>query len=182
MSNSLTNLLPSVRQRKLVREYYFRFGVVIIAAAIILIGAAAVLLMPTYVFLVGSAQEKEARLAHIKTTLSVSDEAALSTRLKALSNDAAALIALSKKPSVSGAARSVLEVSRPGITISSFSYTPGSTSNTFLITGTAATRDTLRTYQLALQAMPGATSATLPVSVYAKDASIPFTITISLAP
>lgn len=181
MTNPLTNLLPSERERLLVRGYYFRISVVITVIVIVLIGVGALLLMPTYVFLTGSASDKENRLAHIKATLSSADEVALSARLSALSNDAAALIALSKKPSISVAMRMALAVPRPGVTLSGFTYTPGTTSNSLLITGTAATRDALRAYQLALQNMPSASSVTLPVSVYAKDSDIPFTITIILA-
>lgn len=182
MPSRFTNLLPSAHRLRLVREYYFRLGAVMIALIIILIGAAGILLVPTYIFLVGTAQEKENRLAHINKTLSSADEAALSARLTALSNDATALIALSEKRTASEHVRSALNVPRPGVTLSSFTYTPGTNSNTLLISGTAATRDVLRGYQLALEGMPPATSATLPVSVYAKDVNIPFTITVALAP
>jgi hypothetical protein len=180
MPKELTNLLPSERRHTLAREYYMRLGVVAIALVILLVAVGAILLIPTYIFLVGTAQEKEVRLAHIKTALSSADEVALSTRLTALSNDAKALIALSKKPSVSGAARAALLVPRAGVTLSAFTYTPGTTASTLLLTGTASTRDALRAYQLALQSMPNASSVTLPVSVYAKDANIGFTITITL--
>lgn len=182
MHKRLTNLLPFVRQRVRVREYYYRLGVVSIGAGVVLIGVAGLLLLPTYVYLVGSAAEKANSLAHIQASLSSADDKSLSARLTALSNDAAALIALSKKPSVSGAMRTVLAVPRPGITLSSFAYTPGKTTNTILVTGTAVTRDALRGYQLALQDDPAITTATLPVSVYAKDTDIGFTITLILTP
>jgi len=182
MHNRFTNLLPPSRRHLLVREYYFRLGVVTIILAASLIGVAALLLMPTYVYLAGSAKEKETRLAHITASLASADEVAISARLTALANDAAALIALSKKPSVSASLRSVLGISRPGIALSGLTYTPEAKSRTLLVTGTAATRDALRAYQIALEDMPGAISATLPVSVYAKDTDIGFTITITLAP
>lgn len=182
MHNRLTNLVPPSRRHLLVREYYFRLGVVISILAIALIGVAALLLMPTYIYLAGSAKEKETRLAHITASLASSDEVALSARLSALASDAAALIALSKKPSASVAMRSVLEIPRPGIALSGLTYTPEAKTRTLLVTGTAATRDALRAYQIALQGMPSVISATLPVSVYAKDADIGFTITVALLP
>lgn len=182
MPSKLTNLLPISRRLRLVREYYFRLGTVALALSIALISVAAVLLIPTYIFLVGTTQEKEDRLAHIKKTLSSADEVALSARLAALSNDAAVLLALSKKRTASEQVRAALNVPRLGVTLSSFTYAPTTNSNTLLISGTAATRDVLRGYQLALQGMSSATSATLPVSVYAKDMNIPFTITVALVP
>lgn len=184
MRNELTNLLPSLRQRQLVREYRFRFGVVAMLFFVMLILAAAVLLVPTYIFLGAIAHTKEIRLADMKSILSSSDEVALSSRLSTLSNDAATLISLSNKPSVSVALRSALAVSRPGIVLSSLSYMPvaGKAKNTLSLSGVAATRDALRNYQLALESAPFTSAADLPVSAYAKDTNIAFTITITLAP
>jgi len=156
----------------------------VVALFVALVLAAALLLLPTYVFLTGNAQAKEAHLITIKSTLSSADEVALSARLKALSNDAAALLLLSKRPSASAIIRSALAVSRPGIILTGYIYTPiaGKNSNTLALTGVASARDALRNYQLALQNSPFALSADLPVSAYAKDADIAFTITITLAP
>jgi Tfp pilus assembly protein PilN len=177
-----TNLLPMERRHLLVREYYFRLIVIVVALGILLLGASAILLLPTYLFLAGSAQEKDAELAHVTATLASADEISLSTRLAALSNDAAAIIALSKNPSVSAALRAALAIPRPGVSLSGLTYTPDTKATTLLLTGTASTRDSLRAYQLALEGMPGATSVTLPVSVYAKDTAIPFVITLLLKP
>lgn len=177
-----TNLLPMERRHLLVREYYFRLIIVVIGLGILLLGASAMLLLPTYVYLTGSAQEKSTELSHITATLASADEVSLSARLTALSNDAKAIIALSKQPSISAAVRAALSTAHAGIALSGFSYKPDTKTATLLLTGTAKTRDALRAYQLALQNMPGATSATLPVSVYAKDTDIPFTITLVLAP
>jgi hypothetical protein len=182
MPSTTTNLLPSDRRHKLVREYYFRLVVVVIGLVIALIGVAAILLMPTYIYLLGTAGEKQTELAHVTATLASASDATLSARLAALSKDAAALIALSKKPSVSAALRSVLGVSRPGVSISGFTYLPDPKAITAQLTGTAATRDALRSYQLALQNLPAISAATLPVSVYAKDTDISFTITLTLMP
>ncbi|MFZ2167909.1 MAG: hypothetical protein WAV50_03525 [Minisyncoccia bacterium] len=184
MRNNLTNLLPPERQESLAREYRFRFGVVATEIFITLVVVATVLLIPTYVFLAKNVQAKETRLANMKTTLSSSDEMALSARLVALSNDATSLISLSKRPSASSIIRSVLAVSRPGVTVSGISYTPpaGKSPSTIALNGTAATREALRRYQLALQDAPSVLSADLPVSAYAKDTNIIFTITVILAP
>lgn len=184
MPNDLTNLLPIERQRLIVREYYVRLGVVIVVLMTSIILAAGVLLIPTYVFLVGSSNAKELRLSNLKSTLASGDESTLSSRLTALSSDIATLTTLSNSPAASAIMRMVLNVSRPGIKISGLVYAaavediPG----TIAISGTAATRDALRNYQLALQNTPTIASADLPISAFAKDASIPFTITVTLAP
>lgn len=184
MNNELTNLLPPERQRELSRDYILRLVVVAAVLATALTLSAAVLLIPTYVFLNGSANDKKVHLARIESTLSSTDEAALSARLSALSTNSTTLTALSNATSVSAIIREMLAVSRPGVTLSGFSYSPSAErgSGTLVISGFSATRDALRNYQLALQKAPFVFSATLPVSAYAKDSNIPFTITVTLSP
>lgn len=184
MYNELTDLLPPERQSALSRDYFLRLGVVSAILVSILMFASAVLLIPTYVFLVKSANAKETRLATIEYALSSANEKDISTRLAALMNDAAILTALAGASSASTVMRSILTVSRPGITLSGFVYTPAvkKIHGALTISGTAATRDALRSYQLALQSAPFALSAALPVSAYAKDTDIAFVISVTLAP
>ena len=184
MHNNLTNLLPPERRRALSRAFLLRVAVVAVVLVTFLTLAAAVLLIPTYVFLEGNASAKEVRLASMEASLSSSDEAALSARLSALSSNAAKISALATAPSASALIQKVLAASRPGITLSGFSYTPaaGKSPGTVVISGIAATRDALRNYQLTLQGAPFAQSATLPVSVYASDSDISFAITVTLTP
>jgi len=184
MHNTLTDLLPPERRSALFREYLMRLGVVIIWFVTTLTLVSMVLLLPTYVFLSGSIRAKEAHLANIESTLSSTNEVALSARLTALSTNADALIALAHVSSASEIIRSVLALSRPGITLSGFNYTPaeGKTPGTVAVSGTAATRAALRSYQLELSAAKAILSADLPVSAYAKDVDIDFTIIVTLAP
>lgn len=184
MDNELTNLLPPERQRALSRDYLLRLGVVAAILATALFISAGLLLLPSYVFLTQSAAAKEDRLAGLESVLSTADEKALSAQLAALSSDAAVLTALGKTPSASATIRAALSVSRPGVVLSGFSYAPaaGKTPRTLALSGIAVTRDALRTYQLALQSAPFAVAANLPVSAYAKDSDIPFTITVTLSP
>ena len=85
---------------------------------------------------------------------------------------------------VPAAVNATLAVPRPGVTLSSFTYVPAAGTNpgTLAISGRAATRDALRSYQLALQSAALARSAVLPVSAYAPDANIAFTVTVTLVP
>lgn len=184
MHNELTNLLPLERRRVFTRDYFLRLGVVGVVLVTILVCAAALLLVPTYVFLTQSTSAKEARLVAMDASLSSSNESTLSTRLAALTAGATVLTTLADTTSASSIMREVLAVPRPGISLSDFTYTPGApkASGTLVVSGTAATRDALRNYQLALQSSPFVLSAALPVSAYAKDTGITFSITVALAP
>jgi hypothetical protein len=183
MHNELTNLLPPERKRAVSRRYFLRLGVVIAVLVTSLVGATAVLLIPTYVFLDGSENAKKSHLTTVESTLSAADGASLSSRLATLSSNAAKLVTLSNAPSVSGTVRAMLALARPGVTLSDFSYAApsGKVPGTLIVSGTAATRDALRNYQMALQGASFARSAVLPVSAYAKDSDINFTITVSLS-
>lgn len=182
MSTELTNLLPAARRASLARDYRFRFGVAALAALVALIFCAGALLVPTYVFLAGTIRAKEVRLASVRSTMSSADEKALAERLSMLSNNVTTLSDFSNGLSASGLVRSVLAVPRPGVVLSGFVYTSGANkSDTLAISGTAATRDVLRRYQLSLQEVSFVRTADLPVSAYAKDAHIPFTITLTLS-
>ncbi len=184
MDNILTNLLPLERQRTLSRDYFFRLSVVTIVLITILVVVAGLLLLPTHVFLTQSAATKQVHLSNVESILLSSNEAELSTRLAALARDVSVLSALGSAPSASGVLRFALAVPRPGVTLSDFTYTPAKekTQGILEISGTAATRDALRSYQLALQNASFASAANLPVSAYAKDTGISFTITVTLAP
>lgn len=179
MPDELINLLPRERRRALVRDYRLRLGVVVAWLFTALACAAALLLLPTYLLLTGNISAKEIRLANVESTLSAVDEAGVSARLAALGSAATTLIALGDTPSASAAIAAALAVPRPGIVLSNFGYVPAAA---LTLSGRAATRDTLRAYQLALQSAPFARSAALPVSAYAQDTNIAFTITVTLAP
>jgi len=182
--DKLTNLLPLARQRALTRAYLLRVFVIAFVLVIVLTLSGAVLLIPTYVYVSGNERSKQSQLADLEPAVAPGDAASLSTRLAALSNNTAALVELSKTLSISSVLRALLSVARPGITLSEFAYTPSADrrSGTLTVSGSSATRDALRDYQLALEGAPWARAAALPVSAYAKDADIAFTITVTLAP
>jgi len=184
MYNDQTDLLPIERRNAISREYFLRLGVTASLFVTALVFAAMLLLVPTYVFLSESMRTKESHLASIDAAFSSTDEAALSARFTALSENAAKLSALALAPSASATIRSVLALSRPGIALSGLTYTApsGTRPGTLSVSGTAMTRDALRNYQLALSSLPFATAADLPVSAYAKDSDISFTISVTLAP
>lgn len=184
MPSELTNLLPLERQKRLLHEYRLRLSTVAALVFSLLVCVAGILLIPTYLYLTATEHLKETQLARLTTKLSSANEAALSSRLIVLSDNAESLASLARSPIASAILRDALAVARPGILLSGLTYTAakGKTFGALSLSGVAGTRDALRSYQIALEKAPFARSAELPVSVYAKDANIPFTITLSLRP
>lgn len=182
MSNKRINLLPPSRKRSLIQDYFSRLGVVALVLTSILAITATLLLIPTYGFLSNDLQSKQARLASSEPEGSV-DRAGPAERLNALAKSTARILALKDVSPVSPTVREVLAVPRAGITITNSTIVRGTDArpSTISISGDAKTRDALRQYQLSLQGAPFARSVSLPVSAYAKDVNIPFTITVTLA-
>ena len=184
MYPELTNLLPEERVRRLRRDYFVRLALVVEVLGILLVVSMAIVLTPTYRFLQKQVHTKQEQLTALEARLATSDEVRLEARLKALSANAALLALLGSAPTRSEVIESLLALPSPGITLSGFSFSAGkgTTQGTLAITGTANTRDRLRAYQLTLLEAPFVQSADLPISAYAKDTAIDFTITIVLAP
>ncbi len=183
-ASNLTDLLPPERRHKEQNVYLLRLGVVAALIATILMVVAAALLVPTYLFLSQEVQSRQAQLARVEAALSAAGGSALSTQLAALTSDTARLSGLKTAPRATAAITEALGVPRTGVTLSGFSYVPpvNGQPGTLVLTGSAATRIALQNYQTALQGSSFAASVNLPVSAYAKDANIPFVVTVTLAP
>jgi hypothetical protein len=126
---------------------------------------------------------KETQLNTVESALSSTNETAFATRLNALTSSAQSLLSLASSTSASATLRAALTVPREGITLSNITFSPpkGKNAGTLTIAGSAATRDALRTYQSSLSSASFARAVNLPVSAYAKDADIPFTVTVTLS-
>jgi len=185
MPPRLINLLPEDRARALRRDYFLRLAVVatlLLALVIIIHG---VLLLPSYLALSQMRDAETAQLARAGENLDSSGSGETDTELATLAGEASELSSLAKAPSASAAVRALLAVPRPGIRITSITFTPAASTaadGTMTVSGVAATREALRAYDLALSSLPSVTSADLPISVYAEEADISFTITLSGTP
>lgn len=183
MRNERINLLPWDRQLAVRREYVIRILVVALIFINVLIVAAGVLLLPTYALLTENINIKKERLASIESTSVSANEAAISARLEALSANITMLTKLEKEQTMSALLRKILAVPHLGVALSGFSFSPKNEKGirSLSISGVAKTRDDLRSYQLALSSISFVRAANLPVSVYAKDSDIDFTIQVQLA-
>ena len=182
MATNRLDLLPSERRRALRRAYLFRLGTVAAILALVLTLAACALLVPTYMYLRSAERSQNARLAGVGSTLSSAQESTLAKRLATLEADAAVITALGATPSASERIRATLAAGHLGVALTSMNYTAASARpGSLALSGTAASRNDLRALQLALLEVVGFASADLPVSSYAKDHDIPFTIVVTLA-
>lgn len=180
MELKLTNLLPEDRIRSLRRVYFMRLAVVavLLLSGVILVHG--VLLLPSYLHVRNEVGERTASLAALTTTLAGSEEKEISARVAALGEDSAHLARLSSVPKASAAVRAIAALPRSGIRLTGFSFAPkAGTETTMSVSGVATTREALRTFEQSLADQPFITSADLPISAYAKERDISFTISLT---
>lgn len=180
MNRHRINLLPTQRMVAHERATRIRFGVVVCVGVAILALTGSLLLVPARFMLQQTIAEKEAELALLQTASTTSDRTMVGERLDQLLKNVTAVKALSRSGSASAALRNLLEIPREGIVLTGLTYTPSQPS-TLIVTGVAATRDTLHDYQTALQRASFVRASQLPVSSYAKNVQVPFTITLTLS-
>ncbi|MDB5190433.1 MAG: hypothetical protein JWN49_759 [Parcubacteria group bacterium] len=182
MNSELTNLLPASFIRDVRQGYFLRVITVAIALAVFLVLVHGLLLIPSYLYTSSRVVSEQKELDTITNSLQSSEEKQANTRITALRANVTYLGRLSTLPTASAAVRALLAVPRDGIRLGGFTFTaPGTAAATgkMSVTGVASTRDSLRLYTLALQQLPFISSVDLPISAYAKESNIPFTITLT---
>ena len=181
MASELTNLVPRQSIQKFRHNYFLRLATVGIALLALVGFIHAILLLPSYLYARAEVASETNELNHLTQSLATSEEQAAQTQLANLQSEASYLSKLSDTATASAAIKAILAVPHAGITLNGFTFTaPGvSAPGTMEVLGTASTRETLRSYDAALSALPFVTSANLPISDYASDSNIPFTITLA---
>jgi Tfp pilus assembly protein PilN len=182
MSRELINLLPPDRKRAFRRGYFFRLGTVAVLLLCAMVVIHGVFLLPSYLYLHAIKQTRETELAGLDAKLSGPEQEAITARLSSLEGSASYLARLDTVPTASAAVRGILAVPRSGVRLRSITFappTPGAADGKMTLSGVASTREALRAYVLALQQAPFVASAELPISAYAQETDIDFTITLT---
>ncbi|HEX5774739.1 MAG TPA: hypothetical protein VFY28_02140 [Candidatus Paceibacterota bacterium] len=181
MPADLTNLLPPERKRALTRSYFLRLAVVAFFLAALLVLIHGILLAPSYIYLMQQIGIRESQLASFAASTGTREEQEARARITLLEANATRLIGQSKSPTVSAAMRTVLAAPRTGIRITGIAYGPGAAPDARKMTlkGVAANREVLRSYVQALGELPSVDAAELPISAYAKEQDIDFTLTLT---
>jgi Tfp pilus assembly protein PilN len=181
MSRTLTNLLPARLQRATRRRYFLRLAAVVLILATFLIAAQALLLVPTYLYARDQSMLGQEQIEALGGTGSTAETQEIAARSEALALAVADLSGLGSLPTASGALRGVLAVPHPGVALSGFTFSAsnGTEPARLDVSGTADSRDGLRRYVAALAALSFVDSADLPISAYARESDIPFTVTLT---
>jgi Tfp pilus assembly protein PilN len=139
-----------------------------------------VFLVPTFIFLNQDVLSKSSELQKLSKSQTAEEQLA-QTESAALQTEAKNLAAHDTTPTASAVLQTILAVSHSGIALEGFTYTPPDATGkgSLEINGTADTREDLRNYDESLSALPYITNADLPISDYAAESNIVFTITLT---
>jgi len=175
----MINLIPPDAQKQVKREYKIRVASVwlyLLGSAFLII---AILYAPTYVLLRSQLSSFSEEYAQANTQDETFKE--LETAINA-ANETAKLLNTSSNMVLFSTIISELEsLTTNGVDITNFMMSrEGSVVNSIVINGDAVSRSSLSSFRDAIEASELFESATLPLSNFAKDRDIPFSITITL--
>lgn len=176
----LTNLLSHDRIKSLSRDYVFRLATLVGVAAVFVVFVHGMLLFPSYVYLSEEVKTRKAHLDSLVASLEASEERAAGERLGTLIQEAGRVTGATKSPSAASVLRVLFEVPRGGVRVTGITLSPPeSGEGQMRVRGIAPTRDSLRRYYDAVSKLPFVSRAELPLSVYAEERDISFSITIT---
>ncbi len=182
MHSELTNLLPVHNRKAFRQEYFLRLATIAVLCLVGVVIAQAVFLLPSYLYERELITSRSSDLQRLSSSLATTQEQEAQSELSSLKAKADFLMGLPKAPTASTVLRAVLNVPRPGITLTNVTFGNGDASaggRTMQLSGVADTREHLRSYDTTLGTLPFVSSADLPISDYAKDSIIPFNITLT---
>ncbi len=171
------SLLPEEYKKKLHLEYRIRLAVVGFSGFLILLVISAVLIFPTYIRVsvenkisLDQKNELEKQIA-----LQVSQSGA--EDIKSIKQNIN--IAAVDQRSVISAINAVVQAQINDIKLTNFSYTYNAKASNLIINGISSNRQSLQLFQKNLLKQKLFVGAELPLSDYAKDSNIPFSINLT---
>lgn len=174
------NLLPEGRARELRQVYFLRLTVVAVIVLSVVLIAHAVLLLPSYLYVRLQVEERAQQLAALTATVTSAEEQEANARIARLSEDAAYLTRLAELPKSSTAVAAVIALPRPGIALYGFTFEQkGEGGATMIVSGRAATREALQSFEQTLKNASYIDHVDLPIGAYAQERNIEFTVTLT---
>lgn len=174
----MINLLPQKEKTLIIKEYHLRRLALYLAMALALVVVAGVLLLPSYVL--SLYKKNAAESSYIRPPVTNPEES--KELLSRVNKGKAALLALepeqpSKMPIELVTMITSLKTDENRINSIKYTFKPPQ-SFEVMVTGVAKNRQSLISFKNALEAVPGLDEVELPVSNFAKDSNIKFSLTI----
>lgn len=177
----MLNILSTTEKKKVIIEYRLRLAVVSVVAVGALVVASIVLLAPSYLLAVTKFTDAEKTLAALEEKYGTnSQEKDISVQIRDINNKISLLLSsgTNTQLSPSQTIAKILNIKGSAIKLYGITYDGTTVQERFVLTGTAASRDSLATFVEDLKKEPTFTSVTLPISSYVKSTNIDFSIVV----
>lgn len=172
------NLLPTARIKILTRLYAVRVGVVSAAMLSLVLVMHSTFMVPTLVEVQSVVRARERAVATLNEYLARSEDKQVRERATQITERAGRLALGVRTHTTSSVLRQTLAVPHAGVRIAGVSFTPGVSAKMVLV-GVASSREALRAYVAALGTLPYVSNVDLPITAYAKETNIEYTITLT---
>lgn len=175
------NLIPDSVKEKILKDYQERRVVVWLCAFLLLSIMIVIFLLPTYVHVFSEEKNIRADVEVVKNSLQLKKADDVVGTIKATNELLKALSPAKSQIRTSEILEKALGVKNAAIHITDIEYMETKTSSsTVLLKGIADKRESLREFVTALEGTKGFAKVELPVSNFAKDKNIDFSINITL--
>jgi hypothetical protein len=176
------HLLPDKEKKTLEREYRYRLLLVGLCFVLATLVVASVFLFPSYILSKRKLDDVTFRNTQMKKSIHAKTDPALANFLSTLKDNLSALKSTSQMASSSVLIKDITDKKSSGIYLNQFSISNEGTTESILLSGKASNRDNLIHFYRDLQGDAHFSKVDLPISDFAKDKDISFTITISVKP
>lgn len=172
----MVNLLPKKESQALFRSYYLRLGVVFLAlvSGALFVGTA--LLIPSYVVSDRAADSSERYFAALEETVGIRERTGVTDDVRALAERIRILNQHTNEVAYAPFFEDALSDLSSGVTITGIAFTKGEGALSVALSGVAQTRGALLAFADTLRATGRFEGVTVPVSQFAQEADIPFSI------
>lgn len=172
--------MPEDRRKAFMGNYFYRLGAVTLFVLTFLVIAHGVMLTPSYLFISEQIRVHEEELAELESGIAEKAGDNTGVELASLEASVRALAKLKSAAAGSDIIAALLLIPQEGITLSNFvlEAPKGEGNGRIALTGMADNRDALRSYVQELSSLSFVSSADLPISAYARETDIPFSIIV----
>ncbi len=170
------SLLPEEYRKKMQKEYRIRLAVVGLLGLIALAVISGVFIFPTYLRISTENNITSIQKQVLENQITLQTGQNSSEDIKSVKQNMS-IASLDQRSAIS-AISAVVQAQSKDIKLTNFSYTYNSKASNLSINGIALNRQALQSFQKNLSAQKLFTSVELPLSDYAKDSNISFSINI----
>lgn len=174
------NLLPDSLKSQIVTEYKIRRFLVILVFILLLQATLLIFVFPSWIISESKLQDSQTRVSELEKTKIINDPVSVKPIIKSINNELSVIDKSLEYPKIVPILNAVLSKKTSTIKVRQFTYSSNSSSTAQVsIKGISVTRESLVDFKKSLDSLGIFKSVDLPISNYAKDRDIDFSMNIT---